>query len=106
MLVENAKFIKAINQKEITNIGIGNTHDKVLAMSHRVYHVQELMLCIEKCMKSLRLEMSKLNGSLIVFDKNNMPPLYNRDKSVYALDEMKAFYDPTQKYDDNFANWN
>lgn len=37
--------------------------------------------------------MSKLNGTLIVIDRNKIPPLYNGDQIVYILDEMKAFYD-------------
>lgn len=92
-LVENIEFIKEINQKEITNTGIGNAHDKVLAISQKVAHVQELMLCIEKFIKSLKLEIRKLSVALMIFDRNKIPPLYKGDKSVYTLDEMKAFYE-------------
>lgn len=49
--------------------------------------------------------MSKLNGALVVFDRNKMPPLYKQDKSVYTLEEMKAFYNVAQNFDDSFSDW-
>lgn len=62
-------------------------------------YLHEFILCIDKCMKSLASEINRLNDTLKVFDRNNMPPLYKENNSVYTLDE--TFADWTE---DNFTN--
>jgi len=93
MSTENIEVIKIMNQEEIIDTRIGNTYDKVLAMYLKVAYVQELMMCIDKCLKLFNMEMRKLNGALMVFDINKMASLYKGDKSIYTLKEMKVFCD-------------
>lgn len=62
--MDNAKVIKIMNHKYISYTCIDNSHEKILAMSQKVAHVHELILCMDKCMKSLMIEITKLNGTL------------------------------------------
>jgi len=94
-----------MNQKDILYIGIDNSHKFFLPMSQKVAHVHELILCMDKCMKSLMLKIFELNGALNYFDRNRISPLYKGDKIVYTLDEMKAFCDVEKKLDDSFTDW-
>lgn len=57
--------------------------------------MHELISCINKCKKSLMLEVTNLTSALKFFYRNRIPPLYKEDKIVYTLDEVKAFYKAT-----------